>query len=267
MAKKNKVRKYSVTNLLFVLLSALSVLSAFLPYVSGDAPVSPISFLNGELSGALSIFGIMYIVLKLLPALCCFVVQLFPMEVIKGYLVTFFIATILAIGEALCFVITTQRFEGGAGIGFIAAMAVAIVIAGLCILFTKTDNAPKKHKDITWYRGINKIIVLIEVPICAAMTAAIILFCTLVFRFPFAIVLGIMSIWGCLTVAGIVSVGSLFGKYKLGILYYLAAFLNVLGVAAICWSDSVSFMLLGLLLAALIGAFWFGMAGVAKKYF
>lgn len=267
MAKKTKIKKYSVCNMVFVLLAALSVLSLFLPYISGEAEVIPANFLNGTTSGLFSIFGLVFALLKVMPAIFCFVVQLFPADIIKKYVVTFCGAVILAIGEMLSFIITTQRFDGKMGIGFILGILAAILIAILCIVFTKINKAPKKHKDMVWYRGFNKIIVLFGVPICAAMTVAIILFCTLVFRFPIGIVLGIMSIWGCLFLCSVISITSLFGKDKFGILYYLAGFLNALGIVAICWTGGVVLLIFSAVFAIVCGGFWFSMGAVAKKYY
>ena len=83
MAKK--VSKYSACNLCFMLFAALCVLSLFLPVVSGVAESVPAHYFNISGGKLFVVFGIMFIVLKALPAILTFVVQLLPVEIIKKY--------------------------------------------------------------------------------------------------------------------------------------------------------------------------------------
>lgn len=265
MKKKNKkYSKYCLGNMWLMLIAAVNILALFLPYVTG---VIPIEFLNGSAAKITSIFGIMFTVLKALPALAIFVVQLFPADAIKKYVVTCFCSIWLLGGEVLSSLILLQRYDADLGFGFYGGILSALMVLVLCFVFTKINKAPAKHKDMVWYRGFNKIALLVGMPICVAFTVGIVMFAGLVFRFPFITVLGIMCLWGCLVICSIVAVLTLFEKYKVGMLYYLVAFLSAVSIVALCWSDNIFLMLFGIILASVSGVFCLMLGGVVKKYF
>lgn len=265
--KKIKVQKYGLGNFLFVLFALLNAVSLFLGYISGSDATVPINYLNGVSGKITSVFGIMFTVFKVLPVCILFLVQLVPADVIKKFVVSLCVSLWLSFGEIACFTVMTQRFEMLPGLGFYLGFASALVILVLCPVLTKINKAPKKHKDMVWYRGFNKIIVVAGMPVCTALTVSIILFADLIFKLNFLSALGILCIWGSLFISCFIAVFSLFEKYKMGMLYYMVAFLGALGTVAVSWSDSVVSVLSGVIVAAGMGAFWFYMGGVARKYF
>ncbi len=268
MKKKNKkYAKYCMGNLWLLFLAAANICTLFLPYVVGNESVLPINFLNGSLGKITGVFSLMFIILKVLPALFSFVIQIYPADAIKKYVVTCFVSIWLSVGEVLSFVILMQRFEGSAGLGFIFGIILAVMILVFCFVFTKINKSPARHKEMVWYRGFNKIALLVLMPCATALTVGIIMFTSLVFKFPFMTALGIICLWASLVICSVVAVLTLYGKYRSGMLYYLVAFLSAVSIVSLCWSPNVVVMLAGVILASIAGIFCLMLGGVSKKYF
>ena len=267
MANKKKYSKYCLGNIWLMLFAAANILSLFLMYIMGGEKVIPIEFLNGTAAKITSVFGIMFALLKVLPALLVFITQIFPADAVKKYVVTFFASLWLIGGEVILAVVLLQSFEGRVDIGFILGILSGILILAGTLLFTKINKAPAKHKTMIWYRGFNKIILLTIMPLCTAFTVGIIMFASLVFRFPFITILGIMCLWGSFVLLSVVAVMTTLGKCKAGMLYYAAAFLSTVAIVSLCWSANVFVMLFGCVAAAASGVICLMLGGVARKYF
>ena len=265
---KKKVKnypKYAFGNLVVFLLGAASILSLFLPYVSGVERVIPVLYLApGKF---LSVFGIMFAGLILLPVGVILLLQIIPWDSIKKFLLTCCFSVLLLAGTVMTEVILIQGTDGQIGIGFPAGVAAAVLQIVSCIMFTRFSKVSKKHKDMVWYMGINKIFTLIGLPVASSMTLGIILFWDLVFHFPLITVLGILCIWLSVCVCTYVGIMSLFGKYSAGIFYYPVAFLSAVGIVALCWSSSIWVMIFGVVAASAAGMFCLSLGGLAKKYF
>jgi len=262
---RKKYPKYTLGNLLVFILAAVNILSLFLPYITGEAAVTPAKYMT--LQQLLSVFGIMFVLFIIIPALVVCVLQICPWDSIKKFLLTCCFSLWLCVGTVISEVILMQSAEGGVGIGFLIGMLSSVLQIVLCILFTKISKVPQKHKDMVWYMGINKIFVLAGMPVSVAMTLGIILFFDLVFHFPIVTVLGILCIWISVVACTVVAVMSLFEKYSAGIFYYPVAFLSAVGIVSLCWSSNISMMIFGVIAASASGAFWLSLGGLARKYF
>ncbi len=268
MKKKSKTyARYCMGNLWLLFFAAANIATLFLPYIVGNESILPINFLNGSAGKITGVFSLMFIALKVLPSLFSFIIQIYPADAIKKYVVTCFVSLWLSAGEALSLVILMQRYEGGIGLGFIFGMILAVLILVLCLVFTKINKAPATHKKMVWYRGFNKIALLVLMPCATALTVGIIMFASLVFRFPFMTMLGIICLWASLVICSVVAVLTLYGKYRSGMLYYLVAFLSAVSIVSLCWSPNVVVMLAGVILASIAGIFCLMLGGVSKKYF
>ena len=260
---KNKSRKYSPATVLLSLLSALGIALFYLPSFGGNVSSSFLNILAEK-----NIYSAAIILLAALPIVIIFVTSLFPADVIKKYVVSFFISLWLCLGYIMLFVLMKAKYsEAMPSFGMLLGIADTVLILACTILGNITDKSSREHKDLVWYNGFNKIILFISLPLFVSMTLGMVFFCKMVFSFPVLTVIGIFALWASLGICAYVSVSTLLGKYKSGIMYYITAFTVVIAIMGMFLFADFLTVLFALIVSAALAAFFTYLGNIAKKNF
>lgn len=260
---KKKTRKYSPGIVLLLLLSLLGLAVFCLPSYSGRAPSAFLNVLAEK-----NIYSAAVALLAALPLVIMVITSAFPADVIKKYVLFFFMSLWLVIGYMLLFILLKTKYSGNSpSLGFFLGMGDAALLLFFTILGNMRDKTAKKHKDLVWYNGLSKIILFISLPLFTAATLGIILFHTMVFSFPVIMTIGIFAAWVSLGICAAVSVCTLLGKYKCGMLYYIAAFTSVISVMGMFIQSEFVAVIAALIASVIIAAFFTYLGNIAKRNF
>ena len=260
---KNKSRKYSLGTAVLLLLSVFGIALFYLPSFAGKTSSSFFSILAEK-----SIYSAAVILLAVLPLAIILATSLFPADVIKKYVVSFFVSLWLSFGYIMLFVlINAKHTDASPSSGMLLGIADALLIIACTLLGNATDKSSREHKDLVWYNGFNKIILFISLPLFVSMTFGMILFCKMVFSFSVLMVIGIFALWASLGICAYVSVSTLLGKYKSGMMYYINAFTVVIAIMGMFLSADFLTVISALTASVVFAVFFTYLGNVAKKNF
>jgi len=261
--RKRRIPKFDKTCLIFIAIAALSILMLTMPYISGEKSAVPATFF----SGGLNIFSIIMIVAKILPAAIIILITFLPIEIIKKYVAIVVPALWLLAGEIVATLIMMQQYSGMLSIGFFLSVILALGAVVCPVVFTKKSKLPEDYKELAWYSGLSKIITIVTIPLSLMLTLSLILFADVFFGMSLNIVIGVILLWISLIFCAVISVFTLFERYKTGLLYYFVAFLFVAGIVSLFISANILKVVIGVLLACVMGFFWLYMAKIVRKHY
>lgn len=257
---KKVIKNYSVGSFLVLACVLPYVVSLFLPFYTAEN--------SSVISLGFNAYGLVAAGLMILPSVITIIVLLAPTDVIKKYVACTFMSLWLSGGALLCSLLLKTKFRG-LEISFGAILAICSAIAALIasvIANIRADASPR-HKEHVWYTEMNKIILLVNLPLLTCTTVLMVIFHKLLFGFDFLITAAIFAYWICKLFCSMASLEALYSRKKYGILYYPVAFLSVFVVFVFTYSAGAASVLLitGLIVSVICAVFWYTLGAIAKK--
>lgn len=271
--KRGKQKNYSGGTFAITFLAVVCFISLFLPLVSGEYSVSVADAIKGKIVDGttvltkMGIFGIASSVTVFLPLLAVFIISFCAIDRIQKYVVSFFLSIVLLVGYMIVYYMMSSKFDGKAAFGFYLELVLILALLFTPIYSMRKDPAGRKYKATVWYKGISKIILLVCLPLAAAMIVFAVMMFDLLSNMPVSTSIGVFLIIAGTVIAAVVSVFTVFENYKSGLLYF---------ITGACWSVGIVFCMaragFGVLLAAIAVAavfaiFWMSLGAISQKYF
>ena len=271
--KRVKNQNYSNGTFAVTLLAVVCCLALFLPLVSGEYSVSIVHAITGKVVEGVTvlpkmgIFGIVAFITIFLPVFAVLVISFWPFDRIKKYVVSFFLSIVILLGFMLVYYMMSSKFDGKAGIGFYAELISILALLYTTVFAMRKDPSDKKHKAVVWYQGISKIILLIFLPLAAAMVVFAVMMFDLLNGLPVFTSIGVFLIIAGTVIAAIVAVFTALESYKSGLLYF---------ITGACWSIGILFcmakagfvaILASIVVSVVFAIFWMSLGAISQKYF
>lgn len=256
---KKTIKNYSFGSFSVLACVIIYVISFFLPfYMAENSSVISLGF---------STYGIAAILAMVLPALIAIVILLMPIDVIKKYVACTFMSLWLTCGALASALLLKAKFRGfGISVGAILAICSGIAVLFASIIANIRADASLKHKEQIWYGGINKIILLVNLPLLSCTTVLMVIFYKLLFGFDFLVTAAVFAYWFSKLFCSLASFAALYSKRKFGMLYYPVALLSVFVIFVLTYSAGASALPIGLICSAVSAAFWYTLGTIAKNF-
>ncbi|MBO4897674.1 MAG: hypothetical protein J5590_05195 [Clostridia bacterium] len=259
--KRSTKRNYSGATVVLLLIMIIEAAMMCLPCFGGNNASSMLSVLKAK-----DLYGVAVAGLLCLPLAVMFVAVCLPVDVIKKYVICFFMSVWMLFGYMLLSLLFKAKFAPAKpSVGLIMGIVGALALFAATIIGNITDKSPRKHKDAVWYNGFNRILLFISLPMFASMAVAAVVFKNMLYSFPTLTVIGVFTAVGTLAVCSFVSICSLFGKNKPGILYYITAFTSVVAIMSMFIMSGSSATVFALLFAVVLALFFIYLGHIAKR--
>lgn len=270
---KKNTSNYSLGTALLTLASVLCLLSFFLPLVSGEFAVGIQDTLTGKSVGEtvvlprLGIYGVISLITVYVPLAVIFVLSVLPFDRIKKYVFTCFLCIILLIGFLLVYYMLGAKVDGAAGTGFYAGLLLIASLFAAALVSISKDPAARKDKAVAWYNVLNKIVLLVCLPLAAALLVFSLMMFKLISNLPVFISVGVFLLVIGTMIAAAVSILAVFGKYAFGRLYFLTGICWAAGIVFCLMNAGIAALIASVLTGAIFGIFWLSLARISRVYF
>ena len=273
MTKKTKVKNYGAGTFFITLLVIVCFASLLLPLVAGEYQISVMNAVRGKsvdgitLLPKMGIFGIACLVTMILPLLAMLIISLLPFDRIKKYVVSFFLSVVLLVGFLVVYYLVSSKFDGRAGIGFYLGILSAAALALTALYSLRRDPAGKKHKAVVWYNGVNKIVLLVCLPLAVAMIVFTVMMFDILNNLPLFTSIGVFLFIAGTIIAATVAIFTVFENYKSGLMYFLTGACWAVGIVLCMARAGFGALLAAIVVAIVCAVFWMSLGTISQKYF